>query len=453
MTQITRTAPHETTMPTTAADGTQLSMTTKDMRRIIASSFMGSMIEFYDFILYATAASLVFGQVFFAGLGPAFATFASFATFAVGYLARPLGGIVFGHFGDTRGRKVVLILTMLLMGVASTIMGLLPPTESVGIIAPILLVLLRIVQGVSVGGEWGGAILVALEHAPKQHRGLAASFANAGGPVGAVLATLMLSFFSLLPEDQFLTWGWRVPFLFSIALVAVGLVIRLRVAETPMFQQLEQIGARRRVPILDVLRNHWRAVIIAFVAVLSFTTSQGLMTVWGVSEAVGSGADPTGVLNWKATAAVVTVVVSILAAKASDRLGRRTMIVAGCALGIVLALPIITLLQTGTVWGFAIAIILGNGLVQGMVYGPIAAFVAEQFPTALRFSGASAAYQSASTVGAGFSPLIATSLVIGFGATWPVAVFWMVVLAASAGAVLLAKESKDVDIHARRGER
>ncbi|WP_430645088.1 MFS transporter [Agromyces sp. GXS1127] len=452
MTHATRTAPLESSAPTTAADGTQLSMTTKDMRRVIASSFMGSMIEFYDFILYATAASLVFGQVFFAGLGPAFATFASFATFAVGYLARPLGGIVFGHFGDTRGRKVVLILTMLLMGIASTIMGLLPPTESVGIIAPILLVLLRIIQGVSVGGEWGGAILVALEHAPKQHRGLAASFANAGGPVGAVLATLMLSLFSMLPEDQFLTWGWRVPFLFSIALVAVGLVIRLRVAETPMFQQLEQIGARKRVPILDVLRNHWRAVVIAFVAVLSFTTSQGLMTVCGVSEAVGAGADPTGVLNWKATAAVVTVVVSILAAKASDRLGRRTMIVAGCVLGIVLALPIITLLQTGTVWGFAIAIILGNGLVQGMVYGPIAAFVAEQFPTALRFSGASAAYQSASTVGAGFSPLIATSLVIAFGATWPVALFWMVVLAASAGAVLLTKESKDVDIHAKRGE-
>ncbi|WP_022890389.1 MFS transporter [Agromyces italicus] len=449
MTRITPTAPPEMTAPTTAADGTQLSMTTRDMRRIIASSFMGSMIEFYDFILYATAASLVFGQVFFAGLGPGFATFASFATFAVGYLARPLGGILFGHFGDTRGRKKVLIISMVLMGVASTIMGLLPPTESVGIIAPILLVLLRVVQGVAVGGEWGGAILVALEHAPQNRRGLAASFANAGGPVGAVLATLMLSLFSLLPEDQFLAWGWRVPFLFSVALLGVGLVIRLRVAETPMFQELEEIGARRRVPIVEVLRHHWRTVLVAFVVVLSFTTSQGLMTVWGVSEAVGAGADPTGVLNWKAVAAVTTVVVSILAARMSDRVGRRTVIVVGCLVGIVLAPPIIGLLQTGTVWGFAIAIILGNGLVQGMVYGPIAAFVAEQFPTSLRFSGASVAYQSASTIGAGFSPLIATSLVIGFGATWPVALFWMIVLAGSAAAVLLARESKDVDIHAR----
>ncbi|MGX1931437.1 MFS transporter [Microbacterium resistens] len=444
--------PHPTTAAqeasaTAAADGTQLSMTTRDMRRVIASSFMGSMIEFYDFILYATAASLVFGQVFFAGLGPGFATFASFATFAVGYLARPLGGIVFGHFGDTRGRKRVLVLSMVLMGVASTIMGLLPPTATVGIIAPILLVLLRVVQGVAVGGEWGGAILVALEHAPREHRGLAASFANAGGPVGAVLATLMLSLFSLLPQDQFLSWGWRVPFLFSVALLAVGLVIRLRVAETPMFQRLEEIGARRRVPILEVLRHHWRALLIAFVAALAFTTSQGLMTVWGVSEAVAAGAESTGVLNWKAVAAVTTVLISILAARVSVRVGRRTVVVAGCAVGILLALPIIGLLQTGTVWGFALAIVLGNGLVQGMVYGPIAAFVAEQFPTALRFSGASAAYQSASTIGAGFSPLIATSLVMTFGATWPVAVFWMIVLAASALAVLLARESRGADIH------
>ena len=444
--------PHPTTAAqeasaTAAADGTQLSMTTRDMRRVIASSFMGSMIEFYDFILYATAASLVFGQVFFAGLGPGFATFASFATFAVGYLARPLGGIVFGHFGDTRGRKRVLVLSMVLMGVASTIMGLLPPTATVGIIAPILLVLLRVVQGVAVGGEWGGAILVALEHAPREHRGLAASFANAGGPVGAVLATLMLSLFSLLPQDQFLSWGWRVPFLFSVALLAVGLVIRLRVAETPMFQRLEEIGVRRRVPILEVLRHHWRALLIAFVAALAFTTSQGLMTVWGVSEAVAAGAESTGVLSWKAVAAVTTVVISILAARVSDRVGRRTVVVAGCVVGIVLALPIIGLLHTGTVWGFALAIVLGNGLVQGMVYGPIAAFVAERFPTALRFSGASAAYQSASTIGAGFSPLIATSLVMTFGATWPVAVFWMIVLAASALAVLLARESRGADIH------
>lgn len=204
---MTTTDTMPTPPPTTASDGTQLSMTTKDMRRIILSSFMGSMIEFYDFILYATAASIVFASVFFSDLPGGFAIFASFATFAVGYLARPLGGLVFGHFGDKHGRKNVLILSMVLMGVASTIMGLLPSTATIGIAAPIILVLLRVVQGVSVGGEWGGAILLALEHAPKKNRGLAAGLANAGGPVGAVLATLMLGAFSMLPDEQFLTWG------------------------------------------------------------------------------------------------------------------------------------------------------------------------------------------------------------------------------------------------------
>src|SRR5699024_5802834 len=191
----------------------------------------------------------------------------------------------------------------------------------------------------------------------------------------------------------------------------------------------------KRVPLAEVLRHHWRTVLIALVAVLAFTATQGLTTVWGVSEAVGHGADPTGVLNWKAVGAVVTVVVSVLAAKLSDKFGRRRVILTGCLLGIALAFPIVALLGMGTVSSFAIAIILGNGLVQGTVFGPMAAFVAEQFPTSLRFTGASASYQSASTIGAGFSPLIATSLVMSFTVTWPVAVFWITVLLLSAAAV------------------
>lgn len=191
----------------TATDGTQLSMSSREMRRILASSFTGQMIEFYDFILYATCASIVFEHVFFANLGPGFGLFASFATFAVGYFARPLGGILFGHFGDTRGRKNVFILTIVLMGAASTAIGLLPPTASIGVTAPILLVLLRILQGVAVGGDWGGAMLIALEHAPQRRRGLTAAIVNAGGPVGAIVATLVLSAFTLLPHDQLLAWG------------------------------------------------------------------------------------------------------------------------------------------------------------------------------------------------------------------------------------------------------
>lgn len=430
-------------------DGTQPSLTTREMRRVIASSFMGSMIEFYDFVLYATAASIVFSKVFFVGLGPQFGLFASIATFTVGYVARPLGGIVFGHFGDTRGRKAVLVLSLLLMGSASTLMGLLPTTAQIGTLAPIALVVLRVVQGISVGGEWGGATLVALEHSPARSRGLATAFSSAGGPVGAVVGTLMLGLFSVLPDEQFLSWGWRVPFLFSIVLVGIGLIIRLKVAETPNFQRLADRAdaSRVRMPILEVLRHHGKAVVLSLLAVLAFTSTQGLMTVWGVAEAVDHGADRTGVLNWKAVAALLTVVIGIFAAKVSDRVGRRTVIVAGCALGVVLAFPIVMLLGTGTVWGFAIAMALGNGLVQGLVYGPVGAFVAEQFPTSLRFSGASAAYQTASTIGAGFSPLIATGLVVAVGAVWPVALFWIVVLIAAGVAMLIAPEGKDVDIH------
>ncbi|WP_279402847.1 MFS transporter [Arthrobacter sp. JCM 19049] len=198
------------------------SLNSPQMRRILASSFIGSAIEFYDFILYATAASLVFNKVFFVNLTPGVALFASFATLAVGYLARPLGGIVFGHFGDKVGRKGVLITSMVMMGGASTIIGLLPPTAQVGMVAPIALILLRILQGLAVGGEWGGAMLMALEHAPKERRGFAASFANMGGPAGAVLATLAVSAVSLLPNDVFLSWGWRIPFILSVLLVGIG---------------------------------------------------------------------------------------------------------------------------------------------------------------------------------------------------------------------------------------
>jgi MFS family permease len=208
------------------------------MRRILASSFIGSAIEFYDFILYATAASLVFGRLFFAGMPPTVGLFASFSTLAVGYVARPLGGAIFGHFGDRLGRKGVLIVSMVLMGVATSAIGMLPTSTQIGVAAPTLLVVLRLVQGLAVGGEWGGAMLVALEHAPSTRRGFAASFANMGGPAGAVLATLVMSAVSTLPDAQFLSWGWRVPFLLSIVLIAIGLVIRLKVAETPLFLEL-----------------------------------------------------------------------------------------------------------------------------------------------------------------------------------------------------------------------
>lgn len=436
--------PAETAPP---APHLQESLRTTEMRRILASSFVGSAIEYYDFILYATAASIVFNKVFFANLDPATAIFASFATLAVGYVARPLGGVVFGHYGDRIGRKKMLVLSMMMMGVATMLIGMLPTTAQIGIAAPVILVVLRVVQGIAVGGEWGGAALMALEHAPKKQRGFATSFANAGGPAGALLATLVVSAVSAATGDGFLVWGWRIPFLLSAALIVVGLVIRLKVTETPLFRQLETASEKRKIPIVEVLRHHPRAVVLALVATMSFYCCQGLLTVWGVSIAVEAGADRTGVLNWKAVGAVLTLIVTLWAARMSDRVGRRRMLVIGGVLGIVFAYPLLTLLNNGTLWGFAVALILGQGVIQGLLYGPIGAFVAEQFPTSVRYTGASLAYQGASTLGAGFTPMIATGLLIlGGGSIVLVAAFWAAVMLAGTVAVLVTKESSRTDL-------
>ena len=265
-------------------DGLQTSLKTPEMRRILTSSFVGSAIEFYDFILYATASSIVFANLFFEGLGPGLSLFASFSTLAAGYLARPLGGVVFGHFGDRVGRKKALIVSYGdEMGAVTVIIGLMPPTASIGMIAPASLFTLRIIQGIAVGGEWGGAALMALEHAPKARRGLAAALANAGGPAGAILATLILSLTATLTGDNFVTWGWRLPFLLSAVFIVVGLVIRLKVSETPAFQQLEEESEERKVPLLTVFKNYKRQVLIALFATMTIYVTQGLTTVWGVS--------------------------------------------------------------------------------------------------------------------------------------------------------------------------
>ncbi|MGO3153357.1 MAG: MFS transporter [Galactobacter sp.] len=430
----------------------QPTLNTKDMRRILGSSFLGSMIEYYDFMLYATCASIVFGKVFFADLNPGMALFASFATLAVGYFIRPLGGIVFGHFGDLVGRKKMLVISLLLMGGVTVCIGLLPTTEQIGVAAPILLILLRLVQGFAVGGEWGGAALMALEHAPRQRRGFAASFANAGSPAGAITATLVLSLMTVISGDQFLVWGWRVPFLLSAVLVIIGLVIRAKVAESPVFKELDAEAESRKMPILEVLQKHWKPVLIATAAVMSFYVTQGIVTVWGVSYAVGHGEPQNVILNWKAAGACITLITTFLAARASDRFGRRRMLLVAGAAAVIGAFPLVQAIGTGTTWGFAVAVVLGNGIIQGLCYGPIAAFVAEQFPARIRYTGASLAYQGAAAIGAGFTPMIAAALVLVPGSgLWWVGAFWAVTCGLSALAVLAAprKPVADVELEAQ----
>lgn len=438
MSQTTGAAQRESTSDT---------LNTREMRRILASSFIGSAIEFYDFILYATAASLVFGKLFFAGMPPAVGLFASFSTLAVGYVARPLGGAIFGHFGDRLGRKGVLIVSMVLMGVATSAIGMLPTSTQIGVAAPTLLVVLRLVQGLAVGGEWGGAMLVALEHAPSTRRGFAASFANMGGPAGAVLATLVMSAVSTLPDAQFLSWGWRVPFLLSIVLIAIGLVIRLKVAETPLFLELGEKAERRKIPLMEVIMQYPRNLVLGIIAGMSSYTVQGLMTVWAVAYVIELGVGRTGVLNVKAVGATLTIVAIWFAARLSDRFGRKPVMFAGMLAGAVLAYPIIWLLQTGTLWGFAIGLFLANGIVQGVIFGPFGAFVAELFPTRMRYTGASLAYQTASTLGAGFTPAIASGLVLAAGGhLWLVALVWALSFLVSTGCVLMTREGRTVDL-------
>lgn len=423
---------------------------TPQMRRILASSFIGSAIEFYDFILYATAASLVFNKVFFANLDPAVAIFASFSTLAVGYLARPVGGVVFGHFGDKLGRKGVLITSMLMMGIATTLIGLLPTTAQVGMLAPIALIVLRIVQGLAVGGEWGGAMLMALEHSPKERRGFAASFANMGGPAGAVLATLAVSAVSVLPSGEFLSWGWRIPFLISIVLIAIGLVIRLKVAESPLFLALENKAEEKKIPLMEVLTKYPMSVIKGTLVGMSSYTVQGLMTVWAISFVVENvGMDRTGVLNVKAVGAALTVVGIWFAARYSDKLGRRPVMFAGIIAGAVLALPMMWMLELGELWLFAIALFVANGVIQAAIFGPFGAFAAELFPTRIRYTGASLVYQLSSTLGAGFTPMIVSGLVLATGGPlWLTGVVWAASFVVASLCLLTVKEGKNQDLTA-----
>ncbi|SDS52461.1 Predicted arabinose efflux permease, MFS family [Brevibacterium siliguriense] len=427
-------------------DGLQTSLKTPEMRRILTSSFVGSAIEFYDFILYATASSIVFANLFFAGLGPGLSLFASFSTLAAGYLARPLGGVIFGHFGDKVGRKKALIVSMVMMGAVTVIIGLMPPTASIGMIAPASLFTLRIIQGIAVGGEWGGAALMALEHAPKARRGLAAAFANAGGPAGAILATLILSLTATLTGDSFVTWGWRLPFLLSAVLIVVGLVIRLKVSETPAFQQLEEESEERKVPLLTVFKNYKRQVLIALFATMTIYVTQGLTTVWGVSVAVAAGEDKSDVLNWKAVGALTTLIVTFIVARLSDRVGRKRSLIGAHVVAAVLAVPIVLLIVSGELNQYAAAIILGNGIVQGLCYGPIAAYVSELFPPAVRYTGASVGYQLAAALGAGLSPMIASALIMvpGVGA-YLIGGVWALFAVVGAIAVMASRPFSESD--------
>lgn len=395
-----------------AAPGTLASLDArarnKEARKVIFSSYLGSTIEFYDFLLYASASALVFPYVFFTDLDPLAGTIAAYGTFAAGYLARPLGGSVFGHFGDRLGRKKMLIISMLIMGIASTLIGLIPSAAVIGSWGAVILILLRVCQGIAVGGEWGGAALLALEHSAKGRRGFAASFTNAGAPTGAALGTFVLGLFAAMPEEQFLSWGWRVPFLLSVLLLAVGVFVRSQVSESPIFQAAlakeaaEGPTAKRKVPIVEVLRRP-RALVYTMLAGASGFALQVFLATFAVAYAVERGADRQPVLYAFALASVLSVFFVVGMGRLSDQLGRRPVMVVGLVLFIALILPMFSWLATGNVLLIFVTFTIGLAC-HAAIYGPLAAFISEQFGTSSRYTGASLGYQFATLIGAGFTP-------------------------------------------------
>lgn len=424
---------------------------TGQVRRVVLSSYLGSTIEFYDFILYATASSIVFGPVFFANLDPLMATVASYAAFATGYLARPIGGVLFGHFGDRVGRKKMLLVSMTIMGGVSFLVGLVPAVETWG---AVMLVTLRAFQGIAIGGEWGGAALMSLEHSDGKRRGLAASFANAGGPSGAFLGTAALALFALLPEDQFLSWGWRIPFLLSALLLVVGLYVRLKVTESPVFEAaLEAEKAKeekkKAVPIVEVLKRPGTVLTVGIVGMAAFAI-QAMFSTFAISYAVAHGVSQSQAL-WSFAGSQALAAISIpLYAHLSDKIGRRPVMLAGIAAMALLTLPIFQMLGSGDFALVLLAFVVALPLIQSATFGPMAAFLAENFATKSRYTGASLGYQTASLLGAGFTPLIAASIFAAtdgdaYGVQWyliGVCVLSALVL------VLFTKESKDNDISA-----
>lgn len=439
-----------TDAPSTATIDTEYSASKSEMRRILFSSFIGTAVEYYDFILYATAAGIVFDQVFFKGLDPTLALVLSFATLAAGYVARPIGGLIFGHLGDKVGRKTILLATVLVMGISSTLIGLIPSNAQIGVWAPILLVTLRVVQGIAVGGEWGGATLLAFENAKKRSRGFASAFAYMGAPAGTLVGTLILAGMALLPREQFLAWGWRVPFVFSAVLMLIALFIRMRVTESRIFREAAARAEQTRThaPALEVLRRYPLQLLRAFAVGLSGQAAQGLMGAWAVAYVVKQEfTSPTGVLTIKSLAAVTTILMIILASRMSDRFGRRRILVVGNIIGILCAFPVMMLLEMESVFAFFLALFLGLSVVQGFSAGPYGAYASEQFPTAVRYTGTSIAYQVASTAGAGFTPLIATSLVAAAGGSlWLVAVLWITFAGISLGALFTGRDRAGLDI-------
>lgn len=383
------------------------------MKKVVLASFVGTTIEWYDFFLYGTAAALVFNQLFFPAFDPAAGLLASFATFAVGFAARPIGGLIFGHFGDRIGRKRMLVLSLLIMGVGTFVIGLLPTFESIGVWAPILLVLMRVLQGIGIGGEWGGAVLMTVEHSPQARRGFYGSFPQMGVPAGLLLSTGVFALVRWTTTDEaFLAYGWRIPFLLSAVLVLVGYFVRQQLVESPVFQQVKTSETESRRPLIDVLQAYPRQLLVGAGMRAAENVIFPVFTVfllsYGASVGIAEGTLLTGVII---SSAVGLVSIPLWAAL-SDRYNRRAVYMAGAVFSTLFAFPFFWLVSTGTAALIWLAVLLGVNVGHNLMYGPQATLFAELFGTRVRYSGVSIVYQITSVFAGGLAPLIATALLV-----------------------------------------
>jgi len=419
-------------------------------RRVIMAAAVGSALEWYDFFIYGTAAALVFGDLFFPDLDPTVGTLASLATFGVGFAARPIGGIVFGHIGDKLGRKPVLVITLLMVGGGTFLIGLLPTYESIGLLAPVLLVLVMLVQGFAAGGEYGGAVIMAVEYAPEGKRGLFGSWAPIGVTVGNLLAAGVFAVCSSLPKDDFLAWGWRIPFLLSIVLVLVGFYIRAKVTETPVFQDAVAKRKPLKSPALEALRRYPKEMAVVVGARLAENGLGYLFPVFGLSYltktlGVPKGTALTGIMIAHGLSLLTIPLFSAL----SDRIGRRPVYIGAALFGAAYAFPFFMLIDTRDPLIISLAFIPAISISVSGMFGPQAAYFAELFGARLRFSGFALARELGSILAGGVAPFLAAWLVLQMdGAPWGVAIYIIVMALITAFAVYHGPETYRIDLRA-----
>jgi len=413
------------------------------LNSIVFASCLGTIIEWYDFLIYATAAALVFNKAFFPTFDPLAGTLAALGSYAVGFLARPLGGALFGHFGDRLGRKSMLVLTLFIMGLSTFCIGLLPTYATIGVFAPILLILLRIVQGIGLGGEWGGASLMVLEHAPAGKRGFYTSFVQIGFPIGLVLASLVFALVSKLPDADFAAYGWRIPFLVSIVLLALGTFVRSRVPETPVFEGLKARDGLSGNPVLEAVGKNTTTFLIAVGLKLSEVSWVYMLTVFVVVYATTKLAIPKPVMLDAVMYAALLELISLpLFGWLADQIGRRPLYILGAVFTILFAFPLFWMLESKSTALIFTAVMIAMNFGHGMMFGPESCYFPELFGSRVRYSGATFGFQVSAAIGGGFAPIIATAMDGYFGGTAGVSLMMIALALITLAAALAARETR-----------